>query len=559
MKKIWLPIMILLVVALLISGCAKSTTTSTTTSTSQPATTSAATSTTVKPTTTTSVIPSSTTVAPATTTTAVTTTAAAAKLGGTLTILNALSPSKNVGWPVETNMQNIWYIQLYAEPLVYFTSTAGIEPCLAESWKIDSSAATPSITFTLRKGIKFQDGSDFTADAVKYQASAVIENKNTNAVLWKSIDILDPYNVRFNLTKFTNSFWVDIYNPDMYIVAPGPVREKGIEWAREHPIGTGPFNMVKYDKDAGASFTKNTNYWQKGKPYLDKIECVVVKDIMAQEIAMQSGTGQVMLLQDGKVMSDMKKAGFTIYQKPGGSSIIVPDSVNPTSIFKDIRIRQAIDYAIDKKTVADATGFGYMFPTGQLPPLGNPARDETIPQTSFDQAKAKELMTAAGYPNGFKTKLITWSYDQDYCLVVQQQLAKVGIQAEMDVQDNLKFLDAWMNGWKDACLVLSASSGPNFAASIKQQFPPYGIFYKSMATPEGFKAKIDACLATADPVEQTKLNKELTRMLYDDKSLIVYMTGGLGCVVDSKVQGADWLFGADMYYSFRPADTYINK
>jgi ABC-type transport system substrate-binding protein len=143
--------------------------------------------------------------------------------------------------------------------------------------------------------------------------------------------------------------------------------------------------------------------------------------------------------------------------------------------------------------------------------------------------------------------------------VVQQQLAKVGIIAEMDVQDNLKFLDAWMNGWKDALLVLSASSGPNFAASVKQQFPPYGIFYKSMAVPDGAKDLIDKCLATSDPAEQIKLNKQLTRMIYDNKQLIVYMTGGLGCVVDPKVQGADWLFGADMYYSFRSADTYITK
>lgn len=554
MKKIWFPLVVLLVIALVLTGCGKAATTTT-----APSTT-AVTSTTTTTTTTTAVTTvTSTTAIPATTTTAATTTAAAAKYGGTLTILNALSPSKNVGWPVETNMQNIWYIQLYAEPLVYYTAAGGIEPCLATSWKVDSSAASPSVTFTLRQGIKFQDGTAFNADAVKFQADKVIEAKATNAVLWKSIDMIDASTVRINLTNFTNSFWVDVYNPNMYIVSPKPFRDNGIDFARENPIGTGPFLLTKYDKDKGASFVKNPNYWQAGKPYLDKIECMVVKDIMTQEISMQSGVGQVMLLQDGKVMSDMKKAGFTIYQKPGGSSIIVPDTANPNSIFKDIRVRQAIDMAIDKKAVADATGYGYMFPSGQLPPRGNPAIDPTIPDTSYDPVKAKQLLADAGYPNGFKTKLITWSYDQDYCLVVQQQLAKVGIEATMDVQDNLKFLDAWMNGWTDACLVLSASSGPNFAASVKQQMPPYGIFYKSMAAPDGMKELIDQCLATADPVEQVKLNQKLTRMIYDNKQLIVYMTGGLGCIVDPKVQGADWLFGADMYYSFRPADTYLNK
>jgi ABC-type transport system substrate-binding protein len=220
---------------------------------------------------------------------------------------------------------------------------------------------------------------------------------------------------------------------------------------------------------------------------------------------------------------------------------------------------QAIDMGIDKQAVANANGYGYMFPSSQMAPLGNPAQVSTIPNNPYDPVKAKALLTAAGYPNGFKTTLITWQYDVDGALIVQQQLAKIGIASTVNNVDNLKFWDYIYNGWSDSLMVWSASSGPNFAASFKGLWPPYGTGNKVVAVPTGLKDVIDKALAATDTAAAIKLNQQLNQMIYDSKMIVTYETGGLGTILSPRVHDSDFAFGSDMFLSWRPAKTWLSK
>jgi len=386
--------------------------------------------------------------------------------GGTLTILNALFPANNVGIPWDNNIQSFWFIEyLYAEPLLVYTRQGTIEPWLAESWEVDATSDSPSITFSLRKGVKFHDGTDFNADAVKWQLDKDIETSQSNTVTWDSVEVIDTYTVKLNLTQFTNSIWYDLsgLNTDVFFISPTQYNEKGEDYAREHPVGTGPFKFNSFSKDEYAKWDRFDGYWG-GKPYLDHVETLVVKDLVTQQMAMRAGTGQVMFLMDPKTMNDMKDLDFNIIQFPAGSSVIVGDSANPDSPFADIKVRQAIDLAIDKKAVADAVGYGFMFPSSQLPPLGNPAQVSTIPNNPYDPDQAKQLLADAGYPNGFESTIITWQYDVDGALIVQQYLNKIGIDCTVDNVDNIKFWDYIYNGWNNGIMVWSMSFSPNFAA-----------------------------------------------------------------------------------------------
>jgi peptide/nickel transport system substrate-binding protein len=558
MKRFLVPLAVLLVLAFIVTGCSSGTTSTTTTSTptattTQPtSTTSAPPTTTVKPTTT----------ATATATATATTPAGAGQYGGTLTLLNALSPANNTGIPWDTNMQSFWTVEyLYAEPLIVYTRKGEVEPWLAESWKVDTSAAAPSVTFTLRKGVKFHDGTDFNAAAVKWQLDKVIAAKASNAATWKSIDVVDPYTIKVGLTQFTNAVWNDFsgLNTNVFFISPTQYQQKGEDYSREHPVGTGPFKYVSFSKEQNSKWERFDGYWG-GKPYLDKVEILVVKDTVTQQMAMRSGAGHVMFLQDGKTMNQMKTAqGFDIVQFPAGSSVIIGDSANPDSPYANLKVRMALDLAVDKKAANDATGAGYGFPSSQLPPLGNPARVSTIPDNPYDPVKAKSLLAEAGYPTGFKTKIITWAYDIDGALIVQQYLQKIGITSTVENVDNLKFWDYLMNGWKDSIMVWGMSSGPNWAASLKGVFPPYANINVSVAQPPGFKELIDKCLATPDISEQIKLNQQLNQLVYDNRTAVVYGTGGLGTIVSPKVHDADWCFGADMFLSWRPAKTWLSK
>ena len=256
----------------------------------------------------------------------------------------------------------------------------------------------------------------------------------------------------------------------------------------------------------------------------------------------------------------MKNAqGFNILQFPAGSSIIVGDSANANSHFADIRVMQAIDMGIDKQAVANANGYGYMFPSSQLAPLGNPAQVSTIPNNSYDPVKARALLTAAGYPNGFKTTLITWQYDVDGALIVQQQLAKIGIVSTVNNVDNLKFWDYIYNGWNDSLMVWSASSGPNFAASFKGLWPPYGTGNKVVKAPAGLKELIDQALAATDSATAIKFEQQLNQLIYDSKMIVTYETGGLGTILSPRLHDTDFAFGSDMFLSWRPAKAWLSK
>ncbi len=545
MKK--LPALLLSLILLLFvvaSGCSNTATTQPTQTSTAPTQTSTAVTATTTPT------------APAT--------AAAdkAKYGGTLRIVNSYHSVSPPGWPLDTatNMQVLWYIQyITCEPLATMTSSGSVELWLAESYQLDTKSATPSVTFKLKKGIKFQDGTDFNADAVKFQLDKVIEAKGNNSKYWTSIDVLDTYTVKVNLSKFLNTFWQDISNTNCFFVSPTPFKEKGVDWVREHLIGTGPFIMTKWEKDVGATFEKNPNYWQPGKPYLDKIITTVVPDDITMGMALQAGTADMMFLQETKMMRDMALAGFNIIVRPAGVTNIVPDSKNPDSIFADIKVRQAMNYAMDKEAIANALGYGLLRPTSQVIGYGNLGYDPAIPENSYDLEKAKQLLTEAGYPDGFTTEIITWPVDINYALIVKEQLAKVGIKATISSYEWVKFADYWMNGWKDALLVVSYSHYPNFAATALNQWPPYGKYHVSVAEPEGMGDLINASLAATTPEEIEKINRQLSNLIYDNMMVISLTTGGRGAIVSPKIQGHDLYFGYDRMNSFRAADTFLVK
>ena len=129
-----------------------------------------------------------------------------------------------------------------------------IEPWLAESWKV--APDKKSITFVLRKGVKFHDGTDFNAEAAKFNLDALKAGKNPGTEDWGSIDIIDAYTVRINLLKYSNILLSRFGATPGSMVSPTAFKTKGIEWARWNPVGTGPFEFVSFERDASMRYKK---------------------------------------------------------------------------------------------------------------------------------------------------------------------------------------------------------------------------------------------------------------------------------------------------------------
>ncbi len=274
-KTLFVLLGLILVISLMLVAC-KSTPTTTTT---KPATTTA--TTTAKPT---HYRSHATTTAP-TTTTAVAPTGD--KYGGTWTEALTVAPSRPIGYPAEFAPDSGTDASPALESLVRAQTDGTVVPCLATSWT--PSADGTSITLALRKGVKFHDGSDFNADVAKWNMDTVMAAKQSGTSTWKSIDKVDDYTIRFNFTMAGNTNLIGLAGDPTQMISKAYVDKNGISGAEWHPVGTGPFIFKSYETGSKITYTRNPNYWDPTKPYLDTVVLSVISDTTVQKLAFQKG------------------------------------------------------------------------------------------------------------------------------------------------------------------------------------------------------------------------------------------------------------------------------
>jgi peptide/nickel transport system substrate-binding protein len=251
------------------------------------------------------------------------------QLGGILKIIEVTGPKTPFGWPVESVGESTVAHKPIVESLVRLHYNGRIEPWLAESWKVAPDKS--SITFFLRKGVKFHDGTDFNAEAAKFNLDALKAGKNPGTEDWGSIDVIDASTVRIGLLKYSNILLSRLAGTPGSMVSPTAFKTKGIEWARWNPVGTGPFEFVSFERDVSMKYKKFYGYWQKGKPYLDGLQYVYIKDPMTQAATIESGEAHVLNTETGKMAADLKAAGLNVYAADTGVVVLIPDSMNADS------------------------------------------------------------------------------------------------------------------------------------------------------------------------------------------------------------------------------------
>jgi peptide/nickel transport system substrate-binding protein len=445
--------------------------------------------------------------------------AAQQQYGGVLKLIEINGPKTPFGWPAETVGESVVASIPAIETLVRQYFDGRIEPMLATAWKIAPDRS--SITFTLRKGVKFHDGTDFDAEAVKFSLESTRAAKLAGTDAWASIEVIDNYTVKVNLTEYQNTVLSRFASVTTSgIVSPTAFKTKGIEGVRWHPVGTGPFEFVAFERDVRTVFKKFPGYWQKGKPYLDGVEFLYIKDPMTQASAMQTGEAHILNAETGKMVADLRGAGLGIFANPAGVVCLVPDSSNVDSPLADKRVREAVELAIDKEAIAKAKGYGFWQAAHQLPPTGTMAHDRNFQGRKYNPQKAKQLLTQAGYSKGMKIKIYPqpWAIDRDVAIAIQGYLAKVGITAEVEFVDQGKFVEFRRRGWKNGFLLMAIGNRPNFLQLISEYFAPMSLDFPVLKKPAGEETLLQDALSTVDP-EVPKIWKVL-KLLYDDVTVI---------------------------------------
>ncbi len=507
--------------SLLTISCGKDTTTTASPTKTQTPTTTAATTTAA---TTTAVTTSATTTAATTSATATTPAAGTPKRGGVMHVAGPPDPGGPFGWGPDIIGPAAASAGPTLETLMHQLNDGTYIPWLATGAKVADDKT--SITFTLRQGVKFHDGTDFNADAVKYNFDAFIAAKMEP--YWKSVDVVDPYTVRLNLTSWTNMV-MDSFSDAAYIASPTAFQKNGKEWADKNPVGTGPFIFQKYEQGTKITYTRNNNYWQQGKPYLDGLEILFIMDPLTLKAACQAGQLDMTNIGLGKQQKDFEEIGFQTSVIPMTVYILVPDTANASSHFAKKEVREAVEYAIDREAIAKGLGYGYWQAPYQVPARSNGAynKDFTLGR-KYDPEKAKQLLAQAGYPNGFSTAIISQpaARQDDVNAAIKAYLDAVGIKTELKNVDQATFVNYQANGWSDALLMSPIAAFGNFNQTLNFYFTDTMKQYSSWAKTPQFQADLNASFASVSL--DINLVRKVTDGMIIDATIIPTSESGLG-------------------------------
>ena len=551
-KTLLVPLALLLVVILLVTACGgnKTTTTTTTAATQPPVTTSTAAPTTQ---------PSTSTTAPTTTkTTAPTTTtpASAIKKGGTLRIVYPYSPASIPGWPGDTtNPQKLWTSWICFEALAKLDVNGVPSPWLATDWKWGPNNSY--IDFNLRKDVTFHDGTNFTANSVVSHVTQLFKDKDSATVNWDRIEKTGDYSFRLYLKLYMRDFWNGLAGWSMMITSDAALA-KGLDYVKNNPIGTGPFTFKSFEKDVSMKYVKNPNYWQKGKPYLDEIDFITTKEELTQQAKMEANEGDILTLKTGKILKDLGDKGFSVITQTGSSNFIMFDTANAGAATNDERVRIAIEYAINKQEVADALGYGGMKPNNQIPFTGNPAFNPNLPTREYNPTKAKQLLAAAGYPNGLNLTMVSENAGQDFAIMFQQYMAAVGITLKLDMVDNAKLWNYLFTGWK-GMISTGYAMGTNLPAFIRSYFPPIGTFDVSVKVPDDILALCNQAMLETDDAKFQALSTQLSSWLYDTDFFVPTVGVSMGYVFRKEVKDHDMLLKYVDFTVWSPENTWLDR
>ena len=440
----------------------------------------------------------------------------------------------------------------FYEGLYGFDKDMKMIPVLAESNDVSKDGLV--YTIKLRKGVKFHDGTDFKADAVKANFDRVTnpDNKLKRYGLYSNIartEVVDDYTARITLKTPFSAFINNLAHPSGVIISPAALKQYGSKDIAFHPVGTGPFKFVEWKATDYLKVAKFDGYWRKGYPKVDTITWKPVVDSNTRAAVMQTGEAHFTYPVPYE-MADLLKAKPELELNAAPSIIVRYLSMNTQQKpFDNPKVRQAINYAINKEAVAKVAFSGYATPADSIVPEGVEFAAKTG-VWPYDVAKAKQLLNEAGYPNGFETEL--WSaYNhtiaQKVTQVLQQQLQQVGIKTRitlLEAGQRVEKVESWQDpatapvrlyyvGWSSSTGEADWALRPLLAS---ESFPPK-LFNTAYFKNDRVDTDIKNALLTSDKTEKTKLYKDAQETIYKEAPWAPLVTEKLLSAHNKKLSG----------------------
>ncbi|MPV85614.1 ABC transporter substrate-binding protein [Cardiobacteriales bacterium ML27] len=418
----------------------------------------------------------------------------------------------------------------------YKDGTLSVEPALAESWTISDDGKT--YTFTLREGVTFHDGSEFNAEAVKFNFDRMLDENHPQhdtgpfplSFFFGSVDnvtVVDPLTVKFELSEPYAPFLSNLAYPTGLIVSPEAVKKHGKDFGR-NPSGTGAYQFAEWESNSKVVLTRNENYWG-GAPALEAVIFRPITDANTRVAEMLSGGIDIMVeVPPDNLQNFSGSDNYVIHEQAGPHLwfLILNTKEGP---FKSKAMRQAINYAINKQALVDNILQGTAeVAAGPIAPAFAWAFNESLSPYPYDPEKANALIKEAGHEGAELTFYVTEGGSGmldpiSMGTAIQSDLAKVGLTVNIETYEWNTFLgkvNPGLEGKADMAQMAWMTNDPDtlpYLTLRTEAWPGEGGGFNS-----GYysNAEVDELLTQArqetDQEKRAALYKTMQEVVYED-------------------------------------------
>ncbi|WP_207477296.1 ABC transporter substrate-binding protein [Arenibaculum pallidiluteum] len=447
-------------------------------------------------------------------------------------------------------------INLYEGLVRYRPGTLEVEPALAESWTLSEDGLT--YEFRLRQGVRFHDGTPLDAAAVKFNFERMLDKDHPAAAtgpfplafFFSSVDrveAVDPRTVRFTLKERFAPFLSNLAYPTGLLVSPAAVTKRGKEFGR-NPVGTGPFRFAEWQGGQQVTVERNPDYW--GDPA--KLQAVVfrpVADANTRAAEMLSGGIDVMVEVPPDTLSQFRDGdGFRIHEQAGPHLwfLILNTREGP---LKDRRVRQAVNYAIDKRAIAENILQGTAIPAkGPMAPAFQWAFDPTLEGYPHDPDRARALLKEAGAEGARLTFYVAegGSGMLDPLAMgtaIQADLATVGLDVRIETYEWNTFLahvNPGLEGKADMAEMAWMTNDPDtlpYLTLRTEAQPQNGGFNSGYYSNPELDHILERGRRSSDRAERAELYRQAQRIIVEDAPWAFVAHWKQNAVTTAAVQG----------------------
>jgi peptide/nickel transport system substrate-binding protein len=436
-----------------------------------------------------------------------------------------------------------------------------VDTSLATAWEVAKDPDT--ITFTLREGVTFHDGTPFDAEVVKYNIERVLnpETKATpraSMTAIKSVEVLGKHKVRFNLAQPWGAGLGVLSDRGGAMNSPAAIARFGADYGFK-PAATGPFKVAEVVTGSHVRLVRNENYWGRDAqgnplPYLDEITIKAIADETVLVSALRAGEIDIANLPMKDVAAFQNDRKYHITRMDGGGIGYLMTFNMGHPPFDDVNLRLAVSHAIDPVSVNEAMYFGkFIIADGGMWPTGTWAYDRTVPRPAYNVAKAREYLRKAGKPNGFSCNAVTWTNPThpQSAEIVKAQLAAIGIDMKITIQSVQAATSNFFGGTTGDMFLTSWSRYPEPDWQSSLAYKSDGYYNAGKVKRPDVDALVEQGAAFYDIADRKRVYRKIDEIVLGEAWYVPLLYAVTYAAAGTRVQNLDTLLANDGKFNLR--------